>query len=113
MSDDDTHLTQFAIVANGRYYGGEFETAEGASLQSGALEVVLVEKAALLMRPDILAGILAKKPLDRTMKSFTLGGVRAESAAGGARVPVQIDGEVWGELPMSFRVEPAAVAVIR
>ena len=113
VSGDDTHLTQFAIVANGRYYGGEFETAEDASLTSGALEVVLVEKAALLMRPDVLAGILAKKPLDRTMKSFTSGGVRAESAAGGARIPVQIDGEVWGELPMSFRVEPAAVAVIR
>ena len=113
VGGETTHLTQFAIVANGRYYGGDFETAEEASLSSGALEVVLVEKVGLLMRPDVLAGILTKKPLDRTMKSFTSGGVRAESAAGGARIPVQIDGEVWGELPMSFRVEPPAVAVIR
>jgi hypothetical protein len=64
------------------------------------------------MRPDVLAHILAKKPLDRTMKSFASRGVAAESPAGG-RVPVQIDGEVWGRLPMSFRIEPAAVGVIR
>ena len=113
VDGDTTHVAQFAVVANGRYYGGEFETAEDASLTSGGLEVVLIEKVGLLARPDVLARILAKKPLDRTMKSFASGGVRAESAAGGARVPVQIDGEVWGELPMSFRVEPAAVAVIR
>lgn len=113
VSGDDTHVAQFAIVANGRYYGGEFETAEDASLTSGTLEVVLVEKAGQLARPDVLAHILAKRPLDRTMKSFPSRGIRAESAAGGARIPVQIDGEVWGELPMSFHVEPAAVAVIR
>jgi hypothetical protein len=26
---------------------------------------------------------------------------------------VQLDGEVWGRLPMSFRIEAAAVGVIR
>jgi diacylglycerol kinase (ATP) len=109
---DTTHVVQYAVVANGQYYGGDFETAEDASLVSGELQVVLVEKVGRLMRPDVLAHILAKKPLDRTMKSLATRGVVAESPAGG-RVPVQIDGEVWGRLPMSFRIEPAAVAVIR
>ena len=85
-----------------------------ASLTSGALEVVLIEKVGLLMRPDILARILAKSPLDRAMKSFTSQAVVAKSPGSrGARVPVQIDGEVWGQLPMSFRIEPAAIKVIR
>ena len=111
---DTTHVVQYAVVANGQYYGGNFETAEDASLMSGELQVVLVEKVGRLMRPDVLAHILAKKPLDRTMKSFASRGVLAESlAAHGAQVPVQIDGEVWGSLPMSFRIEPAAVEVIR
>jgi diacylglycerol kinase (ATP) len=109
---DTTHVVQYAVVANGQYYGGDFETAEDASLMSGELQVVLVEKVGRLVRPDVLAHILAKKPLDRTMKSFASRGVVAESPAGG-RVPVQIDGEVWGRLPMSFRIEPAAVGVIR
>ena len=66
------------------------------------------------MRPDVLARILAKSPLDRAMKSFTSRSVLVESPdARGTRVPVQIDGEVWESLPMSFRIEPAAVRVIR
>ena len=114
VDGDTTHVAQFAVVANGRYYGGEFETAEEASLESGGLEVVLIEKVGHLARPDVLARILAKSPLDRTMKSFASGGILAESpAAGDAGVPVQLDGEVWGSLPMCFRVEPAAVEVIR
>ena len=114
VDGDTTRVAQFAVVANGQYYGGEFEMAEDASLTSGALQVVLVEKVGLLMRPDILARILAKSPLDRAMRSFASQGVLAKSpAARGARVPVQIDGEVWGSLPMSFRIEPAAIKVIR
>ncbi|CAA9396892.1 MAG: Diacylglycerol kinase-related protein [uncultured Rubrobacteraceae bacterium] len=109
---ETTRPARFAVVANGRYYGGEFETAEEASLTSGELQVVLVEKVGSLARPDVLAHILAKRSLDRTMKSFASRDVSAESASA-VRVPVQIDGEVWGELPMSFRVEPAAVSVIR
>lgn len=109
-----TYVTQFAVVANGQYYGGDFEMAEEVSLGSGELEVVLIEKVGFLMRPDTLARILAKKPLDRAMKSFTSQGILAKSpAARGARVPVQIDGEVWGRLPMSFHIEPAAINVIR
>ncbi len=115
VDGDTTHIARFAVVANGRYYGGEFATAENASLVSGGLEVVLVEKVGFLMQPGVLARILAKRPLDRKMKSFASREriVVKSPAAGDVRVPVQIDGEVWGSLPMSFHVEPAAVEVIR
>ena len=63
------------------------------------------------LRPDVLASILAKRPLDRSMRSFTAGEVCATSP--GVQVPVQLDGEVWGRLPMSFRIEPAALKVVR
>ena len=114
VDGDTTRVAQFAVIANGQYYGGEFETAEEASLTSRKLEVVLIEKVGLLMRPDILARILAKSPLDRAARSFTSQGILAKSpAARGTSVPVQIDGEVWGHLPMSFRIEPAALEVVR
>lgn len=45
------------------------------------------------------------------MKSFPSQGILATSPD--THVPVQIDGEVWGRLPMSFRSEPAAIRVIR
>ena len=104
-------MAQLAIVANGHYYGGDFKVAEDASLTSGELEVVLIQKVGRLLRADILARLLAKRPLDRDAKSFPARDIRAESP--GRRVPVQIDGEAWGHLPMSFRIEPAAIKLIR
>src|SRR3712207_4061188 len=56
--EDTTHVAQLAIVANGHYYGGEFKVAEDASLTSGKLEVVLIEKVGRVLRADILARIL-------------------------------------------------------
>lgn len=108
---DTTYVTQFAIAANGHYYGGDFEVAEDASLTTGSLEVVLVDRVSRLLRADILASILAKRPLDRSMRSFAAKELRATSP--GTQVPVQLDGEVWGRLPMSFRIEPAALKVVR
>jgi len=110
VHEDVTHVTQFAIVANGHYYGGDFRSAEAASLADGKLEVVLVDRISKVLRPDVLARILAKKPLDRSMRSFSARELRAKSP--GAQVPVQLDGEAWSRLPMSFRVEPAALKVI-
>lgn len=107
----ETHVTQFAIVANGQYYGGDFRVAEDAALATGNLEVVLVDRVGRLLRADILTRILARRPLDRSMRSFTARELRATSP--GAHVPVQLDGEVWGRLPMSFRIEPGALKVVR
>jgi YegS/Rv2252/BmrU family lipid kinase len=111
VTGQTTYVGQLAVIANGHYYGGDFKVAEDASLTSGKLEVVLVEKVGRILRADILASVLAKRPLDRDAKSFPARDIRAESPGG--HVPVQIDGEVWGHLPMSFRIEPAAIRVIR
>src|SRR5918998_5336729 len=107
----ETHVTQFAIVANGQYYGGDFRVAEDAALATGNLEVVLVDRVGRLLRADILTRILVKKPLDHSMRSFAAKELRATSP--GAQVPVQLDGEVWGRLPMSFRIEPGVLEVVR
>ena len=111
IDGNTTHVAQLAVVANGHYYGGDFKVAEDASLSSGKLEVVLIEKVGRILRADILARVLAKRPLDRDAKSFPAQEIRAEPSGG--RVPVQLDGEPWGQLPMSFRIEPAAIRVIR
>ena len=108
---DDKYVTQFAIVANGQYYGGDFRVSEEAALATGKLEVVLIDRVGRLLRADILTRILVKKPLNRSMRSFTAVELRATSP--GAQVPVQLDGEVWGRLPMSFRIEPGVLKVVR
>ena len=107
---DEVHVARFAIVANGHYYGGDYKVSGPGLLTSGKLETVLVERVGSLLRPDVFWGIIFRKPLNSSMNSFRATEIRAKSA--GAHVPVQIDGELWGELPMSFRVEPAALKVV-
>ncbi|MGH3148611.1 MAG: diacylglycerol/lipid kinase family protein, partial [Rubrobacter sp.] len=65
------HVARFAIVANGQYYGGDYKISGPGLLTSGKLETVLVERVSLLIRPDVFASIMARRPLNRTMKSFT------------------------------------------
>jgi diacylglycerol kinase (ATP) len=110
-SGDEIHVARFAIVANGHFYGGDYRVTGPGLLTSGELETVLVERVSVLLRPDVLAWIMARRPLNRAMQSFTSTEVSAR--APGAEVPVQLDGELWGELPMSFRIEPGALSVLR
>ena len=112
IQGDTTSVTRFAIIANGHFYGGDFRVTHPGLLTNGELEAILVERVSVLLRPDIFARILARRPLDRSLSSFTARELHAR-APGAAEVPVQLDGEVWGTLPMSFRVEPQALEVIR
>ena len=109
---DTTHVVRFAIVANAHLYGGDFKVSRPGLLTSGELETILIERVSTLLRPDVFAGILARRPLDNSMPFFFAKELRA-AVSDGAEVPVQIDGELWGHLPMSFRIEPAALQVIR
>lgn len=109
-SGGDHHKAQFAIIANGQLYGGDFKASEDASLDNGSFDVVYVRKMARLLRPDILTRILTQNPLSRDTRNFKTTEMSAEASA---EVPVQIDGEVWGELPMKFRIEPKFLKVLR
>ena len=109
--DEGVHTARFAIVANGHHYGGSYKITDKGILTSGELETVLVERVSLLLRPDVFWGIMARRPLNRATKSITSKKVSADSP--GHDVPVQLDGELWGVLPMSFRVEPGVLKVVR
>ncbi len=104
------HMSQFAIIANGSYYGGDYKTSDSASLTNGELDVIMVERVSKLLRPDVFSRILAKKPLSKDAIRFSATELEATSDE---KAPVQLDGEIWGKLPMTFRVEPASLKVIR
>lgn len=111
LHGDTIYVSQFVIIANGRRYGGDFRVTGDQSLSSGELEAIMVERIGALLRPDILGRILSRRPLNSSMRSVDAQEFRAR--APGAEVPVQLDGELWGRLPMSFRTDPGALKVIR
>jgi len=110
---DTIYVTEFAIVANGHHYGGDFKVSDEASLTTGSFEVVMVDRLSKLLRADVLTQILSRKPLDRSMRSFSATELHARAPGANQKVPVQLDGEIWGSLPMSFRIVPKGLRVIR
>ncbi|WP_273888587.1 diacylglycerol/lipid kinase family protein [Rubrobacter naiadicus] len=103
---------RLAVLANVTHYGGPFLVSSRADLMhSGELDLVVVERISSLLRPDILLPFMARTPLDHSIRSFDVTRARA-SSMDGRSIPVQLDGEPWGTLPMTFGVRPGALRVI-
>lgn len=108
--DGVSHDVQFAIVANARHYGGEFQVSDG-NVRSGEFSLIMVPRVGALIRPDRLGRILARRPLSSFMPCFDEEEISARPKEG--KVSVQLDGEAWGQLPMSFRIAHESLRVIR
>ena len=99
----------FAIlVNNGRYLGGG-KVFPHADPGDGLLDVAILgdlsKPEAIWHLPWLYIGIHAKHPKIRMSQAKI---IEVDSPQ---RLPVQIDGEVIGETPVSFRVVPAALNV--
>jgi hypothetical protein len=68
---EEIYTARFAIIANGQYYGGDYRVSGPGLLTSGEFETILVERLSDLLRPDVFAGIMTRRPLNRAMTSFT------------------------------------------
>ena len=101
-----------AAVGNGRYFGGGMKICPDATLDSGALSLVLVgdlgKWETITNMPRLFAGThLAMEDVHAT----TVHTLRATPAEPGAVIPVELDGETPGHLPATFEVEPLALRV--
>jgi diacylglycerol kinase family enzyme len=108
--EDGSVLTGFGvIIGNGRFYGGPFSLTPGASLTEDLFEVCLLRKGGrwnllhcllrmLLRRPLAPAGALLFKTRSLTLR--------------GAPVPVQVDGDPHGRLPMPFRAVSGELVMV-
>ena len=98
------------LIGNTRLYGGAFRFAKHAVADDGLLDVVIVGGGSLLARVGVLARALARRgslgPRVRYERCRT---IRLESSV---PLPVQVDGEVIGTLPMTFSIVPGALNVI-
>jgi YegS/Rv2252/BmrU family lipid kinase len=98
-----------AILGNGRLYGGRFSVTPDASLEEGCLDVCV------FLRPGRL-------PLLRSAVTVATGGRIGHAEAQmfkatsvtvrGEGVPVQIDGDHLGRLPMTFRALPGELVLV-
>ena len=99
-----------AAVANGQYQGGGIRIAPEAAIDDGAADITVVERVSL---PDVVAhlpilysGALYSHPKVRHWRAAR---VRVEAETD---VPIEVDGEPVGTVPLEIEVLPQAIRVI-
>jgi YegS/Rv2252/BmrU family lipid kinase len=97
------------VVSNCRFYGGRYVVTPAASMFKNDLEVCLLcqgSRAALLRFALSLA---LKRPLHAPLAEFL---TVDELSLKGDGVPIQVDGDDFGSLPVLIKVVPRAVTMV-
>ncbi len=105
-----TCLRTMVVVANGSYFGGGMLIAPQAKPDDGLLDIVIFGNA---NRSELLKiWLMSYQGTHVTHKNVIV--KRATNAAiqSCERALVEIDGEVIGECPASFRIVPSALTVV-
>jgi diacylglycerol kinase (ATP) len=96
------------VISNTRLYGGRLRLAPLALADDGLLDVVALCPRGALDTLRLSARVLMRRAAhDRRAFAARAATVEVETPG----LPVQLDGDFVGETPMSFSVQPAALAV--
>ena len=98
------------VVANGRYYGGPFMIAPEADLCADSFEVCLFERGGRLNAIRYAIGLV----IHRIHRMDGLRIVRGTSLTilGPLAEPIQIDGDISGQLPARIELDPEPVRML-
>ncbi|HEY4472818.1 MAG TPA: diacylglycerol kinase family protein [Stellaceae bacterium] len=110
-ADGVEHRAAAVIAAKGRYYAGPFVVAPSADLAEPMLELVLLGRSgrwAMLRYATAL--FLGRVP---RLGDIAIVRARQASVAANRALPVQADGEIVGELPVTLAVADRPLLLIR
>ncbi len=92
----------FVLVGNGRYYGAKIVLFPKAQVDDGLLDVLIFKNIGYLDIARYLAGVLVGRHTG--MGGVEYFQVSEATVRSDCAVPVEVDGELSGELPVRFRV---------
>jgi YegS/Rv2252/BmrU family lipid kinase len=97
------------VISNCRYYGGKYVVTPEASMFHEQLHLCLLQQkgrlALLKFAFNLLFGHPLKSPL---VELLTL----SEVDISGEDIPIQVDGDDWGKLPVRIEAVPNAVTMV-
>jgi YegS/Rv2252/BmrU family lipid kinase len=100
----------FVLVGNGRYYGGPVTFFNEARLDDGKLDVLIFKNLGYLDLARYLGSVLMRRHTRLPdVEYFQTTEARVHSVDG---VPVEVDGEVTGNLPVTFRIAASKLSVL-
>ncbi|MBL26138.1 MAG: sphingosine kinase [Rhodospirillaceae bacterium] len=108
--DGTSYHAASVVVANGRHYGGPFMIAPEADLCVDSFEVCLFERGGRFNAMRYGLGLITH----RIHKMNGLKIVRGKSITilGPLAEPIQVDGDIFGQLPASITLDPDPVAIL-
>lgn len=107
--DGAEYVATFAAVGKAPRYGGDLSITPGARLDRAEFEVCIIQTTSRLRYLRLLSHALrAGMPRDGREVQF----VNAKSVKARGEAPVQVDGELIGQLPMRFEIAPHSLEVI-
>lgn len=105
-----TREGSFVLIGNGRFYGGPFPVFNRARMDDGLLDVLVFENLGFFDIARYLHGILFGTHGDLPdVDYFQTGELHITSEE---NVPMEVDGEVIGEVPAHFEVVAGGLQVL-
>ena len=99
-----------AAVANGRYFGGGMHLAPHARLDDGKLDLVLLRG---MSKPKLLVNLArVYRGTHLTHPRISAHAVSEVRVTGDKPMPLELDGETPGIIPVRFMVRPGAIKVL-
>jgi YegS/Rv2252/BmrU family lipid kinase len=107
--DGRSETGSFVLIGNGRYYGGPFAIFKNARIDDGRLDVLIFKNLGYLDIVRYIQGILFGTHTKlNDVEYFQTPSVTVRCAED---VPVEVDGEVIGTVPVTFRVSSKKLRV--
>ena len=105
-----TYPATFAAIGKAAHYGGDLSVTPRACLTKPEFEICLVNSHSRLRFLHLLAHALRRDGVTGEMKNVRY--VRAKRARAAGEARVQVDGELIGQLPMTFEIVADPIEVI-
>ena len=98
------------LVGNGRFYGGSFDVFRGADLRDGLLEVRVFPRVNWLTLMRCAGPLLLRGRLPASVAEAFQGASLTVTSQ--AKTPLEVDGELIGQLPATFSLQHSRLRVI-
>jgi diacylglycerol kinase family enzyme len=101
---------ELVLIGNGQLYGGQFRVFPAADVRDGLLEICVFPRVTWLTLMRCSPALLLRRRLPpKTTENFQAASVQLTSVS---RAPLEVDGELVGNLPANFSLLPSGLRVI-
>jgi diacylglycerol kinase (ATP) len=101
----------FAAIGKAAHYGGNLAITPRARMEEPEFEVCIIDSKSRLRFLYLLSHAARRQGVAEDMRGVQF--IRATRVRATGDAPVQIDGELIGQLPMTFEIAPSPIEIIR